>query len=172
MECTLARSSIKTRGQSTRPLLNSVSLFNYSIMLPKWLRRILIFVADTLLGASLYLPLAFQLLKSRRDRLQAIRWEVSDIPRLNGKVALVTGARYSEFLRESKNGTMLTLVKRRVGLSHSQTVGIARRQGILGGTFRKPRKSSHQATLRGLSIDTQGELGLAALGSGESSPCG
>lgn len=62
-------------------------------MLLTWLYRVLIFVADSLLGGLLYLPLAIQLLSYRNDRSRSAGWDENNIPRLDGKVALVTGAR-------------------------------------------------------------------------------
>ncbi|KAH7151411.1 hypothetical protein DER46DRAFT_690373 [Fusarium sp. MPI-SDFR-AT-0072] len=60
-------------------------------MSPLWVRRLCIRVVDTLYGSFLYLPLAILFLKRSVTGFGAGEWDESQIPKLDGKVAVVTG---------------------------------------------------------------------------------
>ncbi|KAK7403407.1 hypothetical protein QQX98_010820 [Neonectria punicea] len=60
-------------------------------MSPLWVRRLCIRVVDSLYGSFLYLPLAVLFLKRRITGFGTGEWHVSQMPRLDGKVAVVTG---------------------------------------------------------------------------------
>ncbi|KAG5743196.1 hypothetical protein H9Q70_014087 [Fusarium xylarioides] len=60
-------------------------------MSPLWVRRLCIRVVDSLYGSFLYLPLAVLFLKRSVTGFGAGEWDETQIPRLDGKIAVVTG---------------------------------------------------------------------------------
>ncbi|KAH7258850.1 uncharacterized protein BKA55DRAFT_723558 [Fusarium redolens] len=60
-------------------------------MSPLWVRRFCIRVVDSLYGSFLYFPLAVLFLKRSVTGFGTGEWDESQIPKLDGKVALVTG---------------------------------------------------------------------------------
>ncbi|CAG1998534.1 unnamed protein product [Fusarium graminearum] len=60
-------------------------------MSPLWVRRLCIRVVDSLYGSFLYLPLAILFLKRSVTGFGTGEWDESQIPKLDGKVAVVTG---------------------------------------------------------------------------------
>lgn len=59
-----------------------------------WLRRCCIVVVDLLFGTLVAIPLSITLIKRALSKAHATEWDESNIPRLDGKVALITGAKY------------------------------------------------------------------------------
>ncbi|KAM0401881.1 hypothetical protein ACHAQC_002578 [Fusarium culmorum] len=62
-------------------------------MSPLWVRRLCIRVVDSLYGSFLYLPLAILFLKRSVTGFGTGEWDESQIPKLDGKVAVVTGGK-------------------------------------------------------------------------------
>ncbi|KAH6951289.1 hypothetical protein DER45DRAFT_605485 [Fusarium avenaceum] len=60
-------------------------------MSPLWVRRLCIRVVDSLYGSFLYLPLAVLFLKRSFTGFGTGKWDESQIPNLDGKIAVVTG---------------------------------------------------------------------------------
>ncbi|KAI6752570.1 hypothetical protein HG530_013939 [Fusarium avenaceum] len=60
-------------------------------MSPLWVRRFCIRVVDSLYGSFLYLPLAVLFLKRSFTGFGTGKWDESQIPNLDGKIAVVTG---------------------------------------------------------------------------------
>lgn len=59
-----------------------------------WMRRCCIVIVDFLFGTFVAIPLSITLTKRALSKAHATEWDESDIPRLDGKVAVITGAKY------------------------------------------------------------------------------
>lgn len=70
-------------------------------MAPVWLRRCCIIAVDFLFGTLVAIPLSITLTKRALSKASATAWNESNIPRLDGKVAVITGAKYVSHLEKS-----------------------------------------------------------------------
>lgn len=59
-----------------------------------WLRRCCIIIVDFCFGTLVAIPLTITLTKRALSKAHATEWDETSIPRLDGKVAVVTGAKY------------------------------------------------------------------------------
>lgn len=59
-----------------------------------WMRRCCIVIVDFLFGIFVAIPLSITLTKRALSKAHATEWNECDIPPLDGKVAVVTGAKY------------------------------------------------------------------------------